>query len=34
MYRESIASLKEWKEDKFRKPLIVRIVPTRSALNL
>ena len=24
MYRESIASLKKWKEDKFRKPLIVR----------
>jgi predicted AAA+ superfamily ATPase len=24
MYRESIANLKNWKEDKFRKPLIVR----------
>jgi predicted AAA+ superfamily ATPase len=24
MYRESIISLKRWKEDKFRKPLIVR----------
>ncbi len=24
MYRESIVSLKKWKEDKFRKPLIVR----------
>ena len=24
MYRESIASLNRWKEDKFRKPLIVR----------
>jgi len=24
MYRESIVSLKRWKEDKFRKPLIVR----------
>ncbi len=24
MYRESIASLKSWKEDKFRKPLILR----------
>lgn len=24
MYRESIASLKRWKQDKFRKPLIVR----------
>ena len=24
MYRESIGSLKKWKEDKFRKPLIVR----------
>ena len=24
MYRESIASLMKWKEDKFRKPLIVR----------
>jgi len=24
MHRESIASLKKWKEDKFRKPLIVR----------
>jgi len=24
MYRELIASLKKWKEDKFRKPLIVR----------
>ena len=24
MYRESIASLKKWKEDKFHKPLIVR----------
>jgi len=24
MYRESIVSLMKWKEDKFRKPLIVR----------
>ena len=24
MYRDSIVSLKNWKEDKFRKPLIVR----------
>ncbi|MFV0591323.1 MAG: AAA family ATPase, partial [Draconibacterium sp.] len=24
MYRESIINLKNWKEDKFRKPLIVR----------
>ena len=24
MYRESIVSLKKWKEDKFRKPLIVK----------
>lgn len=24
MYREAIVSLKDWKEDKFRKPLIVR----------